>query len=319
VIANTSQAGSLGPPDVAVTDGGGAEGSMRLAYLAGSRVQQVGLNEEGAVVGVRTTAGSPGQTGDRAVVAVDPKGGGIVAYPSPAPGGQEAVAVRQESSSGAAQTGLVSGVIGGPVEGLAIGRSGRGDALLGFRQGDPGRYEIVVDRVGSKPASFLLRAASGWVKPRQVKLRWQTPVSGVGAVRYSVMLDGRVVKAGLGRRWFRPRPAQLGNGIIRAQVLATDQLGQQTLSKRATLMVDGQPPSVSLRVRNGRALIRIKDSDAGVKGKKTKVSFGDGKTARGGSRFAHRYEHGGRYRIVVRAEDGAGNRVLRRFNGVRVG
>ncbi|HEY7255284.1 MAG TPA: hypothetical protein VH476_01255 [Solirubrobacterales bacterium] len=322
VVANASQAslppGGLGPPDVAVTDGGGAEGSMRLAYMAGSQLQQVGLNDQGAIVGVKTPAGSPGEPGDRAVVAVDPKGGGVVAYQSHDPAGNEVVAVRQESSSGAAQTALVSGALAGPVEGLAIGGSGQGDALVAFRQGEPGRYEIVVDRVGSKPASFLLRSAGGWVKPRQVKLRWQPPVTGVGDLSYSVLLDGRVVRAGLGRRWFRPRPSQLGNGVIRAQVLASDRLGQQTLSKRARLMVDGQPPSVRLRVRRGRALIRIRDPDSGLKAKSTKVRFGDGKSAHGGSRFSHRYQHAGRFRILVSAEDRAGNRVLRRFKGVRV-
>jgi hypothetical protein len=308
--------GGVGPPDVAVSDDGGAEGSMRLGFLAGSQPAQLGLDGEGALIGVPTPTGPPAPPGSAAVAAVDPEGGGLVAYPAEDAGGSAAVAVRQEFASGAAQTGLVAGRLGGPVSGLAIGRAGTGDALIAFRQGEPGRFQIVADRVSAPPAPFRVTAPPRWIKPRAAKLRWQVARSAVGGVTYSVLLDGRTVKRNLRRRVFRPRPAQLGSGVLGVRVLATDQLGQQLLSKPAKLRLDGEAPIVRVELRGRKVVVRVSDADSGPKAKETAVRFGDGERARRGTRFRHVYERGGRYTIAVRAVDRAGNAVLRRF-GVR--
>ena len=313
-----SPPGEVGPPDLAAGEDRSRKASMRLDFLAGSQLRQMGLGPEGGVVGVATPPGPPAQAGAEPVAAVDPEGGGLVAYPALDAGGLPAVAVRQEFPSGAAQTGLVSGTQGGPVSELAIGRSGAGDGLIAFRQGEAGHSEVVAERVSVPPASFRVKAPKGWSKPAAVKLRWQAAPSAVGGLTYSVLVDGRPVKSGLRRRVLHPRPALLGNGLLRVQVLATDGLGQQLLSKAAKLRVDGQRPAVRVRVLSGhRVAVRVSDGGSGVAGKATRVSFGDGERAHGGAGFVHSYRRPDRYTIAVRARDRVGNGTARRFQ-VRV-
>src|SRR4029077_13498480 len=100
----------------------------------------------------------------------------------------------------------------------------------------------------------------------------------VGGVRYSVLLDGRVVRHGLRKRAYRPRPAALGNGVRRVRVLATDALGGQVLTKALKLRVDGEAPIVKIEVKPGRRAVSISvlDADSGLKKKATLVRFGAG-------------------------------------------
>lgn len=307
-----------GPPNLAIAENRTRKTSMRLDFLAGSQLRQMGVGADGGVVEIATPPGPPAQAGAEPVVAVDPEGGGLAAYPALGAGGLPEVAVRQEFPSGAAQTGLLSGAQGGPVSELAIGRSGSGDGLIAFRQGEAGHFEIVAERVSVPPASFQVKAPKGWSRPAAVKLRWQAAPSAVGGLSYSVLVDGRAIGSGLRRRALHPRPVLLGNGVLRVQVLATDQFGQQLLSKPAKLRVDGQRPTVGVRVLSGhRVGVRVSDGGSGVEGKATSVSFGDGERARGGARFVHHYRRPGHYTIAVRARDEAGNRTARRFQ-VRV-
>ena len=84
--------------------------------------------------------------GAEAQAALDPEGGGVVAYPALDPAGHQALAVRQEFPGGAAQVGAADAV---PRAARSpqptIGASGSGDALIAFRQGEPGRFQIVAD------------------------------------------------------------------------------------------------------------------------------------------------------------------------------
>ena len=314
-----SALGGIGPPGVAATEKGGQEGGMRLAFASGSGIHQMAVNASGALTAVSTPAGPPVQPGAEVVTAVDPEGGGILAYPSLDSQGQPETAVRQEFASGAAQTGLLSGASAGPVGELSVGRSGGGDALIGFRQGEAGHYEIVAERVSAPPGSFAVTAPKGWVRSDRAMLRWQPAASAVGGVTYAVVIDGRVTKRGLSGFRYRPSPATLGNGVLRVQVLATDGLGQQMLSPVVRLRVDNLPPSVALRVSRARGVVavRLSDPDSGLRAGSTSVNFGDGTRAHGGSRFRHAYAHAGHFTVIVRAADKVGNRVTRRF-GVAV-
>jgi hypothetical protein len=59
--------------------------------------------------------------------------------------------------------------------------------------------------------------------------------------------------------------------------------------------------------RRGRAVqVLVRDTASGVRSSKLRVSFGDGKSARS-ARARHAYAHAGRYTIMVRAADKAGN------------
>lgn len=310
--------GMLGAPGVAATEEGGREGALNLVFASGTRVHQVGVDANGSLTPVIAPPGPPAKPGAEAVAVLGPEGGDVLAYPARDAQDRPVIAVRQEATSGAAQTGLLAGTSGGPVGELTAGPSQSGDALIGFRQGEAGHYQVVVERISAPPASFGARAPRGWVRPARAKLRWQAAKSAVGGLVYSVLLDGRVVKGALRRRSYLPQRAQLGNGVRRVQVMATDGLGEQMISSAVKLRVDGRAPQVAVKVgrAGGLAKVRLRDPDSGLSAASTSVSFGDGARARSGSRFHHAYAHPGRYTIAVRARDRAGNRVARRFEAV---
>jgi hypothetical protein len=316
-LADGGASAPLGPPAVGVSGQGGGEGFTRLAFIAGSQLQQLALGPTGSTPSAVSSPSAPtAQAAATPVAAATPGRGGIVAYPAVDAHGRPAVAVRQEFPSGAMQTGTVSGQSAGPVSELALGSDEEGGALIGFRQGEPGRYQIVGLAVGVPPAPFKVRAPKRWVRPRRALLRWQAAPSTVGGVTYSVMLDGRDLRKGLHRRRFRPAPAELGGGVHTVRVLAIDRSGQASLSSPARLRVDGQAPSIHLSVSPaGVAKLRIRDSESGLVKHATRVRWGDGDSLKGVSRAAHAFQRG-RYTVLVRARDRAGNAIARRFEVV---
>jgi hypothetical protein len=311
--AESPAANAIGSPGVAAYEKGGKEGQLRLSFVTGNQLRQMAVDKGGSLVGVSAPAGPAPVPGADSVAALDPGGGGVVAYPALTDDGSQALSVRQEFANGAAQTGLLSGLQDGPIAGLAIGSSGSGDALIGFRQGKPGAFQVVVERVSARPAAFKVKGPKKWTKPTQVKLKWEASQSNAGLVTYSVLVGGRVVTRGLRKLSFRLRPATLGTGRKQARVLATDGAGQQLLSKRVKLLIDGDAPAVKVDGGPGGVTVRVDDPDSGVKKKNTWVSFGDGSSAGDASRFRHVYERAGRYAVVVHAGDRVGNRVVRRF------
>lgn len=306
---------SIGLPGVAAYEKGGQEGMLRLGFVAGGQVQLIEADESGKLTPVPPLAEPAPLPGAEAVTAIDPDGGGVVAYPALGSGALPVVAVRQEFASGAAQLGLLTGTQGGPIAQLRLDGSGAGDALIGFRQGEPGRFQIVAERVGAAPTSFRVKGPKGWVKPRAARLTWQPAASAVGGVRYSVLLGDRTAKRGLKRRRYHPPAGLLGNGRLSARVLATDALGQQVLSKPVKLRIDGEPPIVRLAGPNdaGWFAVRVHDAGSGVRAKATRASFGDGIRESQGARFKHAFDRPGRHTIVVSARDRVGNRTLRSF------
>jgi hypothetical protein len=97
-------------------------------------------------------------------------------------------------------------------------------------------------------------------------------------------------------------------------VQATDGLGQQVLSNRAKLRVDGQAPVVKVRDGKARSVtVKLTDAGSGVALKASRVSFGDGDREHGGAKLTHTYARPGRYTVVVSARDKVGNRIWRRL------
>ena len=319
VFAPESPTAAIGLPGIAAYEKGGQEGQLRLAYVAGTRIQQVGVDNSGTLAPITTPAEPAAVAGAEAVSALNPEGGGVVAYPALDANGRVALAVRQEFANGAGQVGLLSGrQQGGPIAELRLGSSGAGDALIGFRQGEPGRFQIVAERVSARPTAFRVKGPKGWTRPKAVKLKWKGAGSASGDVTYTVLIGGRAAKRGLRRHVFHPRPDQLGDGKRAARVMAIDAFGQQVLSKPVKLLVDGEPPLIRLRGPSGRQLsVRVQDPDSGPQARATWVEFGDGARATDGTEFRHVYERAGRYRVVVHAADRAGNRSTRSFE-VRV-
>ncbi len=316
--AGAGGAVGAGIPAAAAAENDRGKQVGRVAWVAGSTAHQSEVNAAGAIAEVGMTGAPPAAGEARASVTVDPEGGGVLAYPAAGPGGGAAVAVRQEYPGGNVQSAFVTGTQGGPITNLQLGASSGGDALVGFLQGEVGDAEIVADAVGAPPAGFDLDAPTKWLKANAVKLRWQRARSAVGGITYGLVIDGHLVRSGLERPRFRPRPALLGTGVLSARVLATDALGQQQLSAPVKLRVDGTPPHAEVEAKGGeKVVVRVGDVGSGLDAAATRVRFGDGEGARRGAKFEHVYAAPGTYTVSVRAKDRVGNRYWHRFR-VRV-
>jgi hypothetical protein len=98
----------VGPPSVDID----AHREIRLVYDANGKPRVVQGNGTGLTGAL--SLGSPFSTGDILPASVmNPAGGGVSAWPSTEPGGEPAVALREDFPDGAMQTGLVSGGAGG--------------------------------------------------------------------------------------------------------------------------------------------------------------------------------------------------------------
>jgi hypothetical protein len=250
---------------------------------------------------------------------MNPEGGGVSAWPSETSAGAPAVAVREDFPDAGVQTGLVSGGAGGPIGDLAVGRSGLGDGLVAFQQGELGDAAIVAAQVTAPPDRFVISAPKEWVKPTQAEVSWEPAASANGPLRYTVVLDGRELATPEGTFTYRFDPNGLGDGIHEVQLLATDADGQQSLTAPAKLRIDGQPPTVKLtRVEGGHGVIvHVGDALSGVDVHAVRVAFGDGQRASAKRVFHHRYAHAGIYTIVVDVRDNIGNQgVIRRLVSV---
>ena len=230
------------------------------------------------------------------------------------------MAVREDFPSEAVQTGLVSGGAGGPIGGLAVGRSGLGDGLVAFQQGPLGNAAIVATQATAPPTELVLDVPKGVVKPSQAVVTWQPAVSADGPLRYTVVLDGQRQATPANASSLRLDPLGLAPGRHRVQLLATDINGQSTLSSPSTLLTDGVAPTVTIaRARRGYGVsVRVRDLYTGIDTHDVTVSFGDGHSARGRKLFVHRYRHKGVYQVVVHVRDKLGNTgVVRRLVSAR--
>jgi hypothetical protein len=308
-------AASVGPPSIDIDD----QEDLRLLYDSNGVPRVIEGDDRGLTAALSLGPAFAGAESSAASV-MNPQGGGVSAWPSADAQGHPAVAVREDFSSGAVQTGLLSGGAGGEVGELAVGRSGLGDGLIAFRQGQFGNAAIVVAQVTAPASEAVISTPHGWVKPSRAVVTWSHASSANGPLRYNVVLDGRALATPAGAARLRLDPRGLGSGRHCVQLLATDIDGQATLSAPSSLLVDGQPPTVKIARALGGYGVRVRVSQAfwgvGVRG--VSVSFGDGHRARARKRCSHRYAHGGVYRVVVHVRDRLGNAgVVRRLVSVR--
>ena len=307
------RAAVIGPPSIDVDE----RLSIRLVYDDNGVPRVVEGNDKGLS---GTVTLGPRFAGAEAAAAsvMNPEGGGVSAWPSADAEGHPAVAVREDFPDGGVQTGLVSGGAGGEVAELAVGRSGLGDGLVAFRQGQLGEAAIVASQVSAPPTAPLVTVPKGWVRPSRAVVSWQPPMSADGPLRYALVLDGHIVGRAGEALSSRLGPRGLGSGTHRLQVLAVDRDGSSTLSAAAKLQVDGTIPSVAIRARGGTVSLRIRDHFSGAVPKATLVHFGDGTSARGHARFRHRYAQPGVYRLEVHVRSRAGSSgVVRQWVTVR--
>ena len=311
VIADSDVSGgksaTVGPPAIDIDE----KRSVRVLYDDNGTPRVIEGNDKGLTGAL--SLGPPFAGGEEGVASVmNPEGGGVSAWPSAEAQGHPAVAVREDFPGGAVQTALVSGGAGGEVAELAVGRSGLGDGLIAFRQGQLGDAAIVVAQATAPPSQFVLTLPKKWVKPNQALVSWQPAPTSAGPLSYHLVLDGHVqptLVSEAAALSARLDPRGLSSGRHRLQVLATDRDGESTLTAPSTLSIDGVPPTVKVARTGGGEVVRVRvrDSYSGVDAHAVSVSFGDGVSAHGHTSFSHRYHHAGVYCVVVHVRDAIGN------------
>lgn len=295
-----ADAEGIGVPSVAIDQ----DGDYHLAYSAGDKAQLVS-DKEGTVKGPASLGSGSGAV----LSALNPEGGGATAWATQDPSGQPAVALRQEFPDGAWQEGFLTGPVSGAVADLAAAGSGLGDELVAFRQGSAQQTRVMAGIAQAPPKQFHVEAPIGWVSAGAASVKWQPALEALGSVTYSVIVDGRTVAHGLSGLSASLGKDQLGDGVRHVQVLASDQLGQETMSSPVSLKVQSNPPLVRVvHVGKQRVKVRLYGDEAGVRSAKTRIDFGDGTTVRHRDTAAHTYLRPGRYTVVVEAIDKVGNR-----------
>lgn len=295
-----ASAEGISVPSVAIDD----DGDYHLSYSAGGEAQLIS-DREGALKGPASLGAASGA----ALSALNPEGGGATAWATQDPAGQPAVALRQEFPDGAWQEGFLTGPVSGAVSDLAAAGSGLGDELVAFRQGSAQQTRVVAGIAQAPPKQFHVEAPTGWVSSSGASVKWQAALEALGPVTYSVVVDGRTVARGLSGLSAALGKDHLGDGVRHVQVLASDQLGQETMSSPASLKVQSNPPLVKVaRTGMRRVTVRLYGDDAGVQAAKTRIDFGDGTTALHRDAATHAYLRPGRYTIIVEAIDKVGNR-----------
>ncbi len=231
------------------------------------------------------------------------------------------VAVQERRADGVNEQASLSAARGGGVGRLVIGGSGLGDAMLAWQQGEGPNSQIAAAVVNAPPDPFLVLLPSGWQRKRRIPIAWDRTLNAIGGVRYSVSVDDEPVIENLRRLHAQLSPDHVGDGKHRIQIFAVDQAGQETGSRTGRLLVDRRAPRVRLRRRRERLTVIVTDAGSGMRSGFVRVTFGDGARAvaslrrskkRGGgiskAVAQHAFDRAGRYPVLIRARDRAGNR-----------
>jgi hypothetical protein len=303
-LSPVAGAPALGPPSVAIDE----EGDYRLAY-GSSGASRLLSGSDFHAAGAPAALGP--SAGEQARTAINPAGGGMTIWQGANAGGLPVVDAREDFAGGAWQLAHLSAPISGPLGPPALGGSSQGDALIAFAQGPSGEQQVMASVAKAPPAPFLASTAIGWVKGGSATVSWETPTEAFGTTTYSVVVDGRVVRRGLTGLSARLEARGLGNGSHRVQVLATDSLGQETMTPATTLKVNASPPEASVRRLGGRLVrVRVTDRASGAIARDTSIAFGDGARVSGRLNVTHAYPRPGRYVIVIHSRDRVGLRLL---------
>jgi len=307
-----ASAPTLDPPSVAIDEAG----NYRLSYASAGQTRLVkgdDFHPSSAPAVLGDLAGTAEASGaeERAPTAINPAGGGVTVWRATNATGAPVVKAREDFAKGAWQLADLSAPISGSLGEPVLGGSSQGDALIAFAQGPPGEKQVMAAVAKSPPGEFIATAPIGWVSGSSATISWEAPAEAFGSTTYSVLVDGRIRAHGLTGLSARLDPRGLGDGTHRVQVLATDGLGQQTMTAVANLEVDANPPEVAVRTLGGRrVLVRITDRGSGAVAGRTSVAFGDGAHAHHKLTVIHTYARGGRYMVVVRSRDRVGHVLL---------
>jgi hypothetical protein len=292
----------LGAPSVAIDQ----EGEFRLAYSGGGSAQLVTGN---AFQAASAPAGL-GPTSDQQVLtSINPAGGGVSLWPAVS-GTRPVIDAREDFPGGAWQQAQLSAPLSGPIGVPALGASGQGDALIAFSQGPADQQQVMAAVAKAPPGKFEVTTPVGWVKGSSATISWEPPAEAFGTSTYALVIDGQVRKSGLTGLSLHLDPRGLGDGVHSIQILATDSLGQETMTPVAKLKVDANPPRVSIAsLAHQTVRVRVRDDASGAVALATSIAFGDGTRVHGRLTARHTYARAGRYRITVESRDRVGNKL----------
>lgn len=297
-------AGALGAPSVSIA---GPDALVGLSV--GSTAQAIEVTETDVAAPVRLDRGDAAPAPGTAV-ALGSDGSAALAWRLGA-GGRGTVRLQERRSDGVLADRVLTGPRGGAIDDLLLGGSGLGDGLAAFTQGTGAGRQVVSAVVDAAPQTFSVQAPLDWVRDETVRLEWDPAAAAVGKVSYAVVVDDDVAAENLRGTTFDLPTDDLEDGRRTVAVVATDAAGQETSSVPAVLRFDGTPPTLRTRVLKGRRLeVRLDDgAGSGVLASSVRVSFGNGGKAAGKRRTLTRLARPGRYRVVVRVQDKAGNKA----------
>lgn len=297
---------NLSVPAAAMT----ADEASSIAYAAGADLRSTRLTRNGPAaprsVEAWPATGAPHLT-------LGP-GASVTAWPA-SHDGRAVVAVAQTVASGASPAAALTGPQAGPIRSLSLEGSGLGDGLIGFVQGEGASTRIVVAAAQVPPQRFLaVPPNDDWVRPAQASVTWERAASGVGGLRYDVLLNGRTVATSLQGTFAQLPVDELDDGAHRVRVRARDRAGQTAFSPVITIQVDGTPPVARATVRGRRVVVQVLDraggaegAAAGVNPAKTSIAWGDGRRTSGRKLAGHTFRGPGTRTVRVTAKDKAGN------------
>lgn len=339
LLADGGVRAALGPPSVAV-EGRGlylSGFSDGVATLLGGGDEAAAGELERVDEGLSSVPGEP-------LVDVAETGAAVLAWIEQR-GATGLLSVQERRADGVAEATALSAPTGGAVERFAMGGSGLGDAIVAWKQGTGANSQIAAAVVDAPPDPFLVLLPTGWQRKKRIRIDWDPSRNAVGGVRYSVSVDDEPVAENLKRLHAVLKPDDIGSGRHRIQVFATDDVGQETGSRVARLLVDRRRPRVKLRRRGRRVTVVVTDgkkrANSTLRKRSVKVNFGQRRRAKASAAAArpkgagqskpkgkgkrkakgkkkraaptvrrrHTYTAPGRYRIRVRARDRAGNRT----------
>ena len=298
-------AGTLGRPNISIS---GPDSLISLSV--GATAQTIDASETDVAAAKRIDAGDaaadPGTVGS-----LGSDGAAALAWKIGA-GGRGAVRLQERRSDDLVTDKLLTGPRGGIVDDLRLAGSGTGDGIAAFTQGVGAGRQLVVGVVDAPAQTFSVQAPIDWVSAKSVKLSWDPAKHAIGSLSYAVVVDDGVVGRALKGTTFPLSTAPLSDGTRTIAVVATDASGQETSSVPVVLRLDRSKPTMKTRVRGRKLEIRLADRSSGIAAESVKASLGNGRSASGRRTLKVRYSRPGRYRIVVRATDQAGNRATLR-------
>jgi hypothetical protein len=329
--------GGLGAPSVGVDPRG-----LFASGFSSGPASLLGSGDDVAAEPVKRLDGGASSVAGDPLVDLAETGAAVAAWREQR-GGIGLVAVQEQRADGVVEPSELSAPRGGAVGKISMGGSGLGDAILAWQQGSGANVQVAAAVVDAPPDPFLVLLPEGWQRKKRIRVAWDRSLNAVSRVRYSVSVDDEpVVENRKGLNAFLTRD-DIGDGRHKIQVFAVDATGQETGSRVGPLRVDRHGPQVDVRRRGRRLTVVVSDGQrrttSGVRRGSVRVSFGDRGGAKASAaagrrrkadpgrkkgrkkpisvRVVHTYSHGGRFRLLVRARDKAGNvTLLRRKVGV---